>query len=90
MCHEHDLIDRWNATDFLARLRGKRLMLVGDSMNRNQFESLLCVLREALPDKSKMYETRGYRITKGRGYFIFKFVVLILAFLRTFLNFGTT
>jgi hypothetical protein len=31
-----------------------------------------------LPDKSKMYETRGYRITKGRGYFIFKFVVLIL------------
>lgn len=75
MWHEHDLIDRLNATDFLVRLRGKRLLLVGDSMNRNQFESLLCVLREALPDKSKMYETRGYRITKGRGYFIFKFVV---------------
>ncbi|KAF3329660.1 protein trichome birefringence-like 5 [Carex littledalei] len=67
-------LPRLNATDFLVRLRGKRLLLVGDSMNRNQFESLLCVLREALPDKSKMYETRGYRITKGRGYFIFKFV----------------
>ncbi|KAG1326898.1 putative protein trichome birefringence-like 5 [Cocos nucifera] len=49
-------------------------MLVGDSMNRNQYESLLCLLREALPDKSKMFETRGNRITKGRGYFIFKFV----------------
>ncbi|XP_077214776.1 TRICHOME BIREFRINGENCE-LIKE 5 [Tasmannia lanceolata] len=66
-------IPRFNATDFLERLRGKRLMLVGDSMNRNQFESMLCLLREALPDKSRMYETRGYKITKGRGYFIFKF-----------------
>lgn len=50
-------------------------MLVGDSMNRNQFESLLCLLREGLPDKSKMYETHGYKITKGRGYFMFKFEV---------------
>ncbi|TVU08408.1 hypothetical protein EJB05_41812, partial [Eragrostis curvula] len=65
---------RFNATDFLARLRGKRLMLVGDSMNRNQFESMLCILREALPDKTRMFETHGYRITKGRGYFVFKFL----------------
>ncbi|XP_006657213.3 protein trichome birefringence-like 5 [Oryza brachyantha] len=67
-------LPRFNATDFLARLRGKRLMLVGDSMNRNQFESLLCILREALPDKTRMFETHGYKITKGRGYFVFKFV----------------
>ncbi|PUZ59665.1 hypothetical protein GQ55_4G060500 [Panicum hallii var. hallii] len=66
-------VRRFNATDFLTRLRGKRLMLVGDSMNRNQFESLLCILREALPDKSRMFETHGYRISKGRGYFVFKF-----------------
>ncbi|KAL2232849.1 protein trichome birefringence-like 5 [Sesamum indicum] len=66
-------LPRFNATDFLVRLRGKRLMLVGDSMNRNQFESLLCLLREALPDKSKMYEVHGYKITKGRGFYIFKF-----------------
>ena len=50
-------------------------MLVGDSMNRNQFESLLCILREGLHNKSKMYEVHGYRITKGRGYYIFKFEV---------------
>eukprot|EP01018_Ginkgo_biloba_P006644 Gb_20341 [translate_table: standard] len=68
-----NMISRFNATDFLERLRGKRLMLVGDSMNRNQYESMLCLLREALSDKSKMFETRGYRITKGRGYYIFKF-----------------
>ncbi|KAK4754932.1 hypothetical protein SAY87_008689 [Trapa incisa] len=67
-------LPRFNATDFLVRLSGKKLMLVGDSMNRNQFESILCLLREGLPDKSRMFETRGYRITKGRGYFVFKFM----------------
>ena len=51
-------------------------MLVGDSMNRNQFESMLCLLREGLPDKSKMFEIHGRRITKGRGYYVFKFVVI--------------
>ncbi|KAI9112480.1 hypothetical protein K1719_016403 [Acacia pycnantha] len=66
-------LPRFNATDFLIRLRGKNLMLVGDSMNRNQFESILCMLREGLHNKSKMYETHGYKITKGRGFYIFKF-----------------
>lgn len=74
------LIHRFNATDFLERLRGKRLMLVGDSMNRNQFESMLCLLREALPDKSSMFEIHGYKITKGRGFFIFKFMVTTSSF----------
>jgi len=68
---------RFNATDFLVRLKGKRLMLVGDSMNRNQFESILCVLREGLQNKSRMYEVHGHKITKGRGYFVFKFEVKV-------------
>ncbi|WCJ42189.1 TRICHOME BIREFRINGENCE-LIKE 5 [Euphorbia peplus] len=67
-------LPRFNATDFLERLRGKRMMLVGDSMNRNQFESILCMLREGLSNKSKMYEIYGHTITKGRGYFVFQFV----------------
>lgn len=50
-------------------------MLVGDSMNRNQFESLLCLLREGLANKSSMYEIEGRRITKGKGYFVFRFEV---------------
>ncbi|KAE8056739.1 hypothetical protein FH972_013484 [Carpinus fangiana] len=66
-------LPRFNATDFLVRLRGKRLMLVGDSMNRNQFESILCLLREGLRNKSRMYEIHGHKISKGRGYFVFKF-----------------
>nr|DAD45682.1 TPA_asm: hypothetical protein HUJ06_003912 [Nelumbo nucifera] len=67
-------LPRFNATDFLEKLRGKRLMLVGDSMNRNQFESILCLLREGLQNKSRMYEIHGHKISKGRGYFVFKFV----------------
>jgi hypothetical protein len=55
----------------------ERLLLKGDSMNRNQFESMLCVLREPLPDKAKMFEMHGYRISKGQGFFIFEFTVII-------------
>lgn len=50
-------------------------MLVGDSMNRNQFESILCLLREGLADKRKVYETQGHKVSKGRGYFKFLFEV---------------
>ncbi|KAL6874142.1 hypothetical protein ACP4OV_014224 [Aristida adscensionis] len=72
----HCRLPRFNATDLLERLRGKRLMLVGDSINRNQFESLLCILHGALPDKARMFETHGYKISRGRRYFVVKFVVL--------------
>lgn len=72
-CH----LPRFSPSDFLKRLKGKRLMLVGDSMNRNQFESLLCILREGLTNKSKMYEIHGYKITKGRGYYVFIFEVIL-------------
>ncbi|CAN4106504.1 unnamed protein product [Withania somnifera] len=72
-CH----LPRFSPSDFLKRLKGKRLMLVGDSMNRNQFESLLCILREGLTNKSRMYEIHGYKITKGRGYYVFKFEIAL-------------
>lgn len=44
-------------------------------MNRNQFESMLCLLHEGLEDKSGMSEVHGHKITKGRGYYVFKFKV---------------
>lgn len=50
-------------------------MLVGDSMNRNQFESILCLLWQGLPNTKRTYENHGYKITKGRGYYVFKFEV---------------
>ncbi|MBA0603285.1 hypothetical protein Gorai_003436, partial [Gossypium raimondii] len=65
-------LPRFNATDFLERLRGKRLMLVGDSMNRNQFESILCLLREGLTNKSKMYEGYNCTVVFVRSHFLVK------------------
>ncbi|KAI3870026.1 hypothetical protein MKW92_024554 [Papaver armeniacum] len=52
-----------NATDFLERLRGKKLVYVGDSLNRNMFVSMLCILWTVIPDKSRVF-----RIPKTDGY----------------------
>lgn len=43
-------LPRFNASEFLEKLRGKRLVYVGDSINRNQWESMLCMLRRAVPE----------------------------------------
>ncbi|KAK9704771.1 hypothetical protein RND81_07G010000 [Saponaria officinalis] len=67
-------IPRFNATNMLELIRGKRLVFAGDSINRNQWESLLCLLMGAVKDPRKLYETRGRRITKNRGTYSFRFV----------------
>lgn len=69
-CH----IPRFNATNMLEVIRGKRLVFVGDSINRNQWESMLCLLMSAVKDPKKVYETHGRRITKEKGNYCFKFV----------------
>lgn len=66
---------RFNATKMLEMIRGKRLVFVGDSLNRNQWESMLCLLASAVKDPKKVYETHGRRITKEKGNYSFKFVV---------------
>jgi len=67
-------LPRFNATDMLEQLRGKRLVFVGDSINRNQWESMLCLLSEAVPDKRRVYETHHRKITKGKGFYTFTFM----------------
>lgn len=59
----------------LELIRGKRLVFVGDSINRNQWESMLCMLMGAIKDPKKVYETHGRRITKEKGNYSFRFVV---------------
>ncbi|GLJ40653.1 hypothetical protein SUGI_0839340 [Cryptomeria japonica] len=47
-------IPRFNANEMLEILRGKRLMFVGDSLTRNQWESMVCMLQAVVPDSEKV------------------------------------
>lgn len=62
-----------NSTDFLERLRGKRLVFVGDSLNRNMWESLVCILRHSLRSKKRVFEVSGRREFKKKGFYAFRF-----------------
>ncbi|KAK3409805.1 hypothetical protein EUGRSUZ_J01893 [Eucalyptus grandis] len=42
-------LPRFNGLDFLVRMRGKTVMFVGDSLGRNQWQSLVCMISAAAP-----------------------------------------
>jgi hypothetical protein len=50
---------RFDARRFMEAMRGKRLMFVGDSLNRNQWESLVCLVQPILSKGRKKIVKRG-------------------------------
>ncbi|TVU18939.1 hypothetical protein EJB05_35060 [Eragrostis curvula] len=54
----HDCtLPSFDATRVLETLRNKRMLFVGDSLNRGQFTSMVCLLQSAIPDaESKSFE----------------------------------
>lgn len=70
---KHCNLPRFDAKFMLEKLRNKRVVFVGDSIGRNQWESLLCMLASAIPDQKRIYEVNGNPITKHKGYLVFKF-----------------
>ncbi|KAK9282069.1 hypothetical protein L1049_004981 [Liquidambar formosana] len=66
-------LPRFDAKKMLEKLRNRRVVFVGDSIGRNQWESLLCMLSSAVPNKASIYEVNGSPITKHTGFLVFKF-----------------
>lgn len=72
----------FNATLMLETLRGKRMMFVGDSLNRGQYVSMICLLHSLIPDEAKSMETfdsdsRTVFTAKVTFHWIFIFCLLI-------------
>lgn len=57
-------IPRFDARRLLEQLRGKRVVFVGDSLSRTQWESLICLLMTGVENKMSVYEINGNKITK--------------------------
>ncbi|KAL6853609.1 hypothetical protein ACP4OV_019638 [Aristida adscensionis] len=53
---------RFDAKLFMERLRGKRFMFVGDSLNRNQWESMVCLVQSALSPGKKYVTWEDQRV----------------------------
>ncbi|KAK9689896.1 hypothetical protein RND81_09G089100 [Saponaria officinalis] len=71
---------RWEAThcgiplldgiDMLERLRNKRVIIVGDSLNRNMWESLACLLYTSIPSSRALVQAQSssYKVFKALDY----------------------
>ncbi|KAK3151416.1 hypothetical protein QOZ80_3AG0245590 [Eleusine coracana subsp. coracana] len=71
---KHCNLPRFDARKMLEMLQGKRLVFIGDSINRNQWESMMCLLRTAISDPTRIHETHGRKISKEKGGYNFKFL----------------
>ncbi|XP_022743451.1 protein trichome birefringence-like 4 [Durio zibethinus] len=61
------IMPRLNGKQMLELLRGKRVAFVGDSLGRNMWESLVCVLKNSVVEKSNVFEASGRLELRAEG-----------------------
>ncbi|ERN13932.1 hypothetical protein AMTR_s00021p00122230 [Amborella trichopoda] len=52
-------LPRFNALDFLSKMKGKAIMFVGDSLGANQWQSLLCMIQTEMPNAKTSKVAKG-------------------------------
>ncbi|KAI4364184.1 hypothetical protein MLD38_020311 [Melastoma candidum] len=63
----------FDARKMLEWNRNGRIVFVGDSIGRNQWESLVCMLAPVVSNKSAIYEENGSPISKHNGFLSMRF-----------------
>ncbi|KAK6943142.1 PC-Esterase [Dillenia turbinata] len=62
-------LPRFNPEIALKKLRGKRLMFVGDSLQRGQWQSFVCMVQSIIPEKKKsMKRGKVLSVFKAKEY----------------------
>ncbi|KAH6783549.1 TRICHOME BIREFRINGENCE-LIKE 34 [Perilla frutescens var. hirtella] len=62
----HDCqLPRFNGKKLLEKIRGKRVVFVGDSLNRNQWTSLLCLI------ESSLHHSSNKSVVRNQNLFVF-------------------
>lgn len=64
---------RFSAATFLENSRNKRIVFAGDSIGRNQWESLICMIAQGVSNMSTVYEENRNPITKHKGHLSVRF-----------------
>ncbi|ONK62686.1 uncharacterized protein A4U43_C07F6910 [Asparagus officinalis] len=62
-------LPRFDPVAVLEKLRGKRLMFVGDSLQRGQWQSFVCLVQSHIPPEEKsMNRSRPLSVFSAKGY----------------------
>jgi len=57
---------RFNPKLALKKLQGKRLLFVGDSLQKSQWESFVCMVEWIIPEKQKSMKRGTHSVFKAK------------------------